>query len=170
MQYIRVYNYFKMNLKEQITDINFNKYPNANTFRVKINELNQQLPAILDDYKKYYVFFHKNPEVSEYQKMFENMEANMQQTNNNLSNIATSVSETINEINDDLLELNTQIKIEKTKNAKLNKLLGNIQNEKNGANEMTDDYTEIYNMMYLRNIAMLFGIFGCVMIAKQLSS
>ena len=157
-----------MDLKQQITNVDYNKYSNSNTFREKINELNQQLPAILDDYKKYYVFFHKNPEVSEYQQMFENMEANMQQINKNLSNIATNVSETINEINDDLLELNIKIEIEKTKNAKLKKLLGNIQNEQNGANEMIDDYTEIYNMMYLRNIAMLVGIFGCVLIAKNI--
>jgi chromosome segregation ATPase len=163
-----------MDLKEKIStnDYNnqYNKYPNSRIFRDEINILQQQLPSVLDDYKKYYVFFNKNPEVSEYQQMFDNIDSNMQQTNNELANIATNISKTISEINDELLELNEKIEIEKTKNTRLNKLLGNIQNEENGANEMMNDYTEIYNMLYLRNIAMMVGIFGCIFIAKKIVS
>ena len=46
-------------------------------FKEKLKTLNQQLPAILDDFKKYYVFFNKNPEYPEYQNLFENIKANI---------------------------------------------------------------------------------------------
>lgn len=154
-----------MDLKEQIDQ--YNKYPNSNTFREKINQLEQQMPAILDDYKKYYIFFNKNPEVSEYQRSFENIENNMREINNNLANIATNISETIGEMNNDLLDLNEKIENEKVKNKRLNKVLGNVKNEQNGANEMIDDYTETYNMFYLRNIAMIVGVIGSFFIAKK---
>jgi tRNA A37 methylthiotransferase MiaB len=41
-------------------------------FLSQINTLKEKLPSILDDFKKYYVFYNKNPEYSEYQQMFEN--------------------------------------------------------------------------------------------------
>lgn len=148
----------------------YNKYPLSDGFREKINELQQKLPTILDDYKKYYVFFNKNPEVSEYQQMFNNIDSNMQQQNTELANIASNISKTTSEMSKDLLELNAKMEIEREKKDDLDKLLGNIENEKNGASEMIDDYTEIYNTLYLRNIAMLFGIFGCIFIARKIVS
>ena len=160
-----------MDLKEQaaIADY-YKKYSNTAAFRQEIEALQQKLPVILDDYTKYYIFFNKNPEVSEYQNMFENMESNMQETNTKLANIVTNISENMNEINSDLLDLNEKIEIEKTKNKRFNHLLGNVKNEENGATEMIDDYTEIYNMFYLRNIAMVIGIFGCIFIAKKVAT
>jgi hypothetical protein len=48
----------------------FDKFKNPEEIKEKIHTLQQQLPAILDDFKKYYVFYNKNPEYPEYQQMF----------------------------------------------------------------------------------------------------
>ena len=58
---------------EDITD----NFKTPGIFDEKLQTLNQQLPAILDDFKKYYVFFNKNPEYPEYQNSFENIKGNM---------------------------------------------------------------------------------------------
>ena len=43
---------------EDITD----NFKTPGIFKEKLQTLNNQLPAILADFKKYYVFFNKNPE------------------------------------------------------------------------------------------------------------
>ena len=35
---------------------------NSKNFLSQINTLKEKLPSILDDFKKYYVFYNKNPE------------------------------------------------------------------------------------------------------------
>ena len=62
----------------------FNNYKESSIFKEKLETLNNQLPAILDDFKKYYVFYNKNPEYSEYQQMFENIKSNLTKINSDL--------------------------------------------------------------------------------------
>ena len=53
-------------------------------FLSQINTLKEKLPSILDDFKKYYVFYNKNPEYNEYQQIFENIKGNLQNINSEL--------------------------------------------------------------------------------------
>ena len=39
--------------------------PHAKKFNEKIKTIKDSFLSALDDFKKYYVFFHKNPEVDE---------------------------------------------------------------------------------------------------------
>ena len=41
----------------------------ALTFDEKINNIKTSFFSVLDDFKKYYVFYNKNPEVDEYQNL-----------------------------------------------------------------------------------------------------
>ena len=44
----------------------------AKVFDEKITVIQGQFFSALDDFKKYYVYFNKNPEVDEYQNYYEN--------------------------------------------------------------------------------------------------
>ena len=60
------------------------KLPQSSQFTTKLETLQNQLPAILEDFKKYYVFFKKNPEYPEYQQMFQNIKGNLNTINSDL--------------------------------------------------------------------------------------
>ena len=36
----------------------------------KLKIIIEKLPGLLEDYKKYFIFFHKNPEIAEYQQIY----------------------------------------------------------------------------------------------------
>lgn len=125
-------------------------------FKEKLQTLNQQLPAILDDFKKYYVLFNKDPEV--YQNSFRNIESNLTQLNSDLFIVSNDVHASTNELNKKLLDLNVLIKQEKEINKELKLKLGIIENKNNAATELLHDYKNIYSEEYLRNWALFVSI------------
>jgi hypothetical protein len=54
--------------------------------------------------------------------------------------------------------LNKLIRGERIKNVALKRLLGREEEKYNGAGEMNSNYTEMYELSYLRNWAMFLGI------------
>lgn len=127
-------------------------------FLSKINTLKEKLPPILDDFKKYYVFYNKNPEYSEYQQMFENIKGNLQNINSELFMTSNNVEKDTETINDRLQKINALIAKEKMKNKQLKKRLGIVEKKYNGSDELISDYKEIYNLDYLTNFALFYGI------------
>ena len=67
-----------------IENIDVSDYTTQEQFTEKLLVLQQQLPAILADFKKYYVFYNKNPEFDEYKQMFENIQKNLIKTSSDL--------------------------------------------------------------------------------------
>ena len=132
--------------------------PIANTFLSEINVLRSQLPAILDDFKKYYVFYNKTPEYEEYKQLFENIKSNLNTTNSSLVKINMSVETATEEINKELEALNKLIRRERIKNIVLKRRLGREEEKYNGTDEMISNYKEMYELSYLRNWAMFLGI------------
>lgn len=127
-------------------------------FLSKINTLKEKLPSILDDFKKYYVFYNKNPEYDEYQQMFENIKSNLQNLNSELFMTSNNIEKDTENINDRLQKLNALIAKEKIKNRQLKRKLGIIEKEYNGSDELISDYKEIYNLGYLTNFALFYGV------------
>lgn len=127
-------------------------------FKEKLQTLNQQLPAILDDFKKYYVFFNKNPEYPEYQNSFENIKGNMTKIATDLFMLSNDVQSSTNEINKKLFALNDLIQKEKDKNHKLKIKLGIVEHKNNAATELITDYKNMYDEEYLRNWALFLSI------------
>lgn len=127
-------------------------------FLSKINTLKEKLPAILDDFKKYYVFYNKNPEYDEYQQMFENIKSNLQSINSDLFMTSNNIEKDTENINDRLQKLNALITKEKIKNRQLKRRLGIVEKEYNGSDELISDYKEIYNLDYLTNFALFYGV------------
>ena len=127
-------------------------------FLSKINTLKEKLPSILDDFKKYYVFYNKNPEYDEYQQMFENIKSNLQNLNSELFMTSNNIEKDTENINDRLQKLNALIAKEKIKNRQLKRKLGIVEKEYNGSDELISDYKEIYNLGYLTNFALFYGV------------
>ena len=127
-------------------------------FNSKIRTLQEKLPAILDDFEKYYVFFNKNPTYSEYEKIYENLKNNLNNISNELLTITIDVDKNTKNIGEFLLKINQSIEKEKNKNIKLKSIENNINNSYNGSQIMIDEYKEIYNSKYYNNIFMFIGI------------
>ena len=127
-------------------------------FNNKINTLQEKLPTILDDFKKYYVFFNKNPTYSEYQKIYENLNGNLNAIGNELLTMTNQIEENTKNIGEFLLKLNQSIEKEKNKNVKLKSIESNINNSYNGSRVMINEYKETYNLKYYNNILMFIGI------------
>lgn len=137
-------------------------------FLSQINTLKEKLPSILDDFKKYYVFYNKNPEYNEYQQIFENIKGNLQNINSELFMTTNNIEKDTESINDRLQKINALIAKEKKKNRQLKRRLGIVEKKYNGSDELISDYKEMYNLDYLTNFALFFGVIllGTTMASK----
>jgi hypothetical protein len=138
------------------------KLPKPEQFINNLDTLKQKIGPILEDFKKYYVFYNKNPEYPEYQSMFETVKSQMTQVCSDLFVLENNVLTNTDQINKALIELNLLIKEEKKRNRELKRKLGIAETENNAAMEMIDNYKEMYDSGYLRNwglgISILFAI------------
>ena len=135
-----------------------NNFKTPGIFKEKLQTLNKQLPAILDDFKKYYVFFNKNPEYPEYQTSFENIKGNMSKLSSDLFMVSNDVQASTDELNKKLFALNVLIQEEKERNRDLKLKLGIVEHKNNAATELISDYKNIYSEEYLRNWALFISI------------
>ena len=67
-----------MNLQEIPENTLLNNLPSASVFKTRLDTLQQTLPSILDDFKKYYLFTNNTPEYEEYQQIFQKIKNNLQ--------------------------------------------------------------------------------------------
>ena len=133
-------------------------FPDPDQFREKLHTLDSQLSPILADFKKYYVFFNTNPEYPEYQQMFQNIKGNINKLNSDLFALSNDVQSNTDSINKKLFELDVLIRKEKNNNSILKKKLGIVEHKNNAASELISDYMNIYDIDYLRNWGLFFGI------------
>jgi hypothetical protein len=138
------------------------KLPKPEQFINNLDTLKQKIGPILEDFKKYYVFYNKNPEYPEYQSMFETVKSQMIQVCSDLFVLENNVLINTDQINKALIELNLLIREERKRNRELKRKLGIAETENNAAMEMIDNYKEMYDSGYLRNwglgISILFAI------------
>lgn len=127
-------------------------------YKDKLETLHSQLPSILDDFKKYYVFYNKNPENPEYQQIFQNIKGNLNKVNTDVFTITNDVQTNIDNINKKMFQMDTLIRKEKRKNKELKRKLGIVEHKNNASTELISEYKEIYNYGYLRNWALLLSI------------
>ena len=139
---------------EDITD----SFKTPGIFKERLQTLNKQLPAILADFKKYYVFFNKNPEYPEYQNSFENIKGNMNKLSSDLFMVSNDVESATNEINKKLFALNVLIQKEKERNRELKLKLGIVEHKNSAATELIYDYKNMYSEEYLRNWGLFLSI------------
>ena len=133
-------------------------YPSSSQYKEQLETLKSRLPAILDDYQKYYVLNKEYPGNAEYQQIFQNIQSNLNDITSNLFILSNDVQSNTNKINTDLLSLNKSIQNEKIKNKNLKSQLNIVEDNNNASTELISNYVEMYDSGYLRNWALFLSI------------
>ena len=145
-------------------------FKNADTFSQELKVLQEQLPHILDDFEKYYVFYNMNSSNDEYKQMFENIKKNLDTINSKTFMLSNSIESETNNINKKLFSLNDLIKKEKKQNRQLKIKLGIIKEKENSADIMISNYKEMYDIVYLKNWALFLSIIVAGIAISKVSS
>jgi len=123
-----------------------------------LQTLYKQVPTILDDYKKAYLFYNKNPQNNEYQQKLETVTNQLNNIASKLFMLYNNIETNTDEINKKLFIINILIENAKEKNKKLKRKLGFVEHRHNITDDMINDYKLIYNIGYLRNWGLVLSI------------
>ena len=124
----------------------------------KINALNNQFLSVMEDYKKYYVYYNKNPEVDEFQSYYANSKGQLQTLSRELFMTTNNIDKNIEDLDLKMSAISLQLNDEKKMNKEMEDLLKNLQNTHNGSEILIDDSKEEYNIQYARNLEIFIGI------------
>jgi len=124
----------------------------------KINAIKSQFFSALDDFKKYYVYFNKNPEVNEFQNYYANSKGQIQTMSRELFLTSNNIDKNIEKLDKKVSDISVRLKKEEELYKKLTKMLANLDNTRNGSEILIDDSKRIYNLQYYKNVEIFFGI------------
>jgi len=141
-----------------MNDTSINIQPQAQAYLTKVTDLKEQFLSVLEDFSKYYVYYHKNPEVDEYQQFYLNSKSQLQNINKQLVKETNSVESAIENLSYSLTRMNAKLEYEKMLQGELVQQINGLTNSKNGSSVMLDDTTSIYNKQYFRNLSLFLGI------------
>ena len=127
----------------------------------KITDLSNTFFSALDDFKKYYVYFHVHPESNEYQNFYETSKSQLQEMLVQMFNLAKNIQSDIISVDEKMIQLQDKIKNERTTADKLTNIMHNMEITNNGSNILINDTKKIYNLQYLKNIEIFVGILLC---------
>lgn len=136
-----------------------NEIPNKSQhFDEKINNIEKQFFSALDDFKKYYVYYYKNPEVNEFQNYYVNSKGQLQSMSKDLFLTTNDINKNIEILDNEMKDISIKLNKEKKIYDESMKLLGNLQNTKNGSEILINDSKEEYNKQYYYNVELICGI------------
>jgi hypothetical protein len=128
-------------------------------FDEKIKSINSQFVNALDDFKKYYVYYNKNPEVNEFQNYYTNSKGQLQTMSKNLFLTSEHINKSIDDLDNEMSSASVELENEKKLNKELSDILTSLQNTQNGSKILIDDSKTEYNIQYYKNVEILCGIF-----------
>jgi hypothetical protein len=132
--------------------------PHANKFNEKITTIKDSFFSALDDFKKYYVYYHKNPEVDEFQNFFSNSKGQLQKLNSDIFVVTNNIQKKIKDLDTEMQTVTLKLQDEKELNGELLKLINRIQTTQDGSAIMIDDAKDEYNIQYYANWELFIGI------------
>ena len=150
-------------------DNNNNNMNNFDSMKTKIVNYQSQLPGLFEDFKKYYIFSHKNPEYTEYSNMLEEVKKNLADISTSLLKMNTQVQSSTNDLTSNLDELYDKINQYRETHTHISAEMKNIADIQNTSTILINDYVTIYNMNYLKNTSMLLGILIVIVLHHNLS-
>ena len=131
---------------------------NINNYDEKIDDVQSQFMSALDDYKKYFVYFNKNPEVDEFENYYSNSKSQLQSMSKQILSITNEINNEIDQLNDEMKSVSVQLDKEKTTFLKLSKLDHHFENTQNGSEILIDDVKHNYNVQYRHNWELFLGV------------
>jgi hypothetical protein len=131
----------------------------ANQFHTQINNtIKTQFFSALDDFKKYYVYHYKNPEVNEFQNYYATSKGQLQSLSTNLSGLTKAINQHILGLDNHLSTLATQLQKEKQLYHKISGLASDLTATQNGSELLIHDSKTNYNNQYYSNWELILGI------------
>jgi hypothetical protein len=132
--------------------------PKAKQFKEKINSINSSFLSALDDFKKYYVFYHKNPEVDEYSNNFVNSKSQLQALSGEMFAITNIIQKNIITLNETMQQISNKLKEEKGKYTKMDTIFKSLKGTESGSNILINDSKTEFNLQFFKNIELFIGI------------
>jgi hypothetical protein len=127
-------------------------------FNEKINSIKSQFFSALDDFKKYYVYYNKNPEVNEFQNYYVNSKSQLQGMSRDLFLTTNNIDKNIETLDQKMAVISAQLDDEKKLNKEMMELIASLENTQNGSEILIDDSKTKYNDQYWRNWEIFIGI------------
>jgi len=140
----------------------------AQQFDEKINTIKNQFFSALDDFKKYYVYFNKNPEVNEFQNYYASSKGQLQSMSKDLFLTTNDINKQIEDLNTEMVSVSVKLQVEKTLNQELTDRLQNLEKTQNGSEIMLDDSKSAYNIQYYKNWQMFIGVVGLTVLILKI--
>lgn len=123
-----------------------------------ITGLQKQFTSVLADFKKYYVYYNKNPEVEEFKTNFFNAKGQIHDILKKIMELSTTIQGQTTVLNATIEQVNKRIATEKTLNGQLDATVGNLQSTNNSSQLQIDDSKRAYNDQNLKNWEMILGL------------
>lgn len=124
----------------------------------KIDTIKSQFFSALDDFKKYYVYYNKNPEVNEFQNYYANSKGQLQIMSRDIFLTSNTIDKNIEMLNKALVLLSIKLNDEKKLNKEMTDLINNLENTQNGSEILIEDSKTKYNIQYYKNWELVIGI------------
>ena len=127
-------------------------------FDENINNIKNTFFSVLDDYKKYYVYYNKNPEVEEFYNNYTLSVSQLIDANKSIIKQTENINASIESLGNEMADMSRELEKEKVKNTSMSKTLTNLQNTQDGSETLINDSKMMYNYQYLKNIQLFVGI------------
>lgn len=135
-----------------------NEINQSHRFEEKINSIHSSFLSALDNFNKYYVYYHKNPEVDDYSDNFLNTKNQLQWLSSNMFTTTNNIEKSIEELDTHITEISIKLTKEKDKNKELEKMLTSLKGTEKGSDLLISDSKIEYNLVYFKNIELFIGI------------
>jgi len=131
----------------------------GDSYNEKLDALNSQFAAVLDDFKKFFIFYYKNPDYADYKTSYNQAKSTIQGINSQLFQIVSEVEAALSAMAEDTTKINNGITEEKDTQDKLNSNLASIKSTNRSSNTMIQNYKDGYKDQFAKNIIMFLAIF-----------
>lgn len=135
----------------------YDHLPN-NQFDDKINSIKSQFFSALDDFKKYYVYYNKNPEVNEFQNYYSNSKGQLQTLSRDIFVTTNDIDKQIEILEAAIKTMMELLKEEKALNDDLTKQLKDVENTHVSSEVLIDESKDTYNIQYYNNMNLIIGV------------
>jgi ElaB/YqjD/DUF883 family membrane-anchored ribosome-binding protein len=132
--------------------------PEAKIYQEQINNKANSFLSALDDFKKYYVYYNKNPEVQEYNKNFTDSKEQLQTLSSDVFEITNTIQRKIEEKNRAMSGIEMKLQRQKVLSQEQEKAVNNLKSVQAGSSVMIDDSKTDYIFNYYKNIEIFIGI------------
>ena len=149
----------------------FNDYTKPDVFKDKVENIRSSLTPILENFKKLYILHNMHPADQEYEQQYDGIVSSITQQLASLFTVSNDIQQETTLLGKQLLPVNKSIEVEKKTNSDLKRKLGMVEHKTNAANEMINNYKEMYDKNYLRNWALflssIVGIYSIAVVFKK---